>query len=1091
MSALITWPASRIRQDENNRLVTDVQINTWNSKSDGTHTHDDRYYTETEIDTKLNGKANSSHTHTKSQMTDFPASLKNPTNIVVKLNGGTTEGTNMFTYDGSTAKTINITPSGIGAAASSHSHTIANVTGLQSALDGKAASGHNHDTVYSKLRHSHAIADVTDLQDTLDGKAASSHTHTKSQITDFPSTMKNPTNIVVKLNSGTTEGTNMFTYDGSAAKTINITPSGIGAAANSHTHTIANVTGLQTALDSKAASSHSHTKSQITDFPASLKNPTNIIVKLNGGTTEGTNMFTYDGSAAKSINITPANIGAAASSHSHTIANVTGLQTALDGKAASSHTHTKDQVGLGNVDNTSDSAKNVNMATKLQTYKNESTSETYGTDYPLFAQWDSTGKIVNLLCTGYIVKVNNASVADSANAVAWNNVSGKPSAFTPSSHTHTIANVTGLQTALDGKAASSHNHAIANVTGLQDALDGKAASSHNHTKSQITDFPASLKNPTNIVVKLNGGTTEGTNMFTYDGSTAKTINITPSGIGAAAASHNHAIANVTGLQTALDGKAASSHTHAIANVTGLQTALNGKAASSHSHKDADIESIAASKITGIIGIEHIPHGALDRLVKVDDDTARFKLTTEKVQLGDTVKVVSTGLMYYVVDESKLSSEDGYEPYTAGAATAVPWSGITGKPSTFTPSSHTHTIANVTGLQTALDGKAASGHNHDTVYSKLGHTHDDRYYTETEIDTKLNGKAASSHSHTKSQITDFPASLKNPTNIIIKLNSGTTEGTNMFTYDGSTAKTINITASGIGAAAASHKHAIANITGLQTALDGKAASSHTHTKSQITDFPSTMKNPANIVVKLNSGTTEGTNMFTYDGSAAKTINITASGIGAAAASHKHDSTQIECYDIEKMYSSDYKNYKYHMLNALFAYGGNTTSGATGLGCQRIQIADLGNLTEPIKNSVTIHPSGQIIQKINNVEHIVKLPTTGGTLALKENTVSNSSQKVVNWDAATTNGYYYSTAGAVNAPESTCAYFGHVCSDGVAIMQTIYKRDDSIASDLPNMTAGAVSSDLIAESYTRMGYIYSGKIYWQGAWARIKYDIVETQ
>ena len=33
------------------------------------HTHDDRYYTESEIDTKLSGKANSSHTHTKSQKT--------------------------------------------------------------------------------------------------------------------------------------------------------------------------------------------------------------------------------------------------------------------------------------------------------------------------------------------------------------------------------------------------------------------------------------------------------------------------------------------------------------------------------------------------------------------------------------------------------------------------------------------------------------------------------------------------------------------------------------------------------------------------------------------------------------------------------------------------------------------------------------------------------------------------------------------------------------------------------------------------------------------------------------------------------------
>ena len=43
----------------------------------------------------------------------------------------------------------------------------------------------------------------------------------------------------------------------------------------------------------------------------------NLIIKLNSGTTEGTNQFTYNGSAVKNINITPANIGAASSSHDH------------------------------------------------------------------------------------------------------------------------------------------------------------------------------------------------------------------------------------------------------------------------------------------------------------------------------------------------------------------------------------------------------------------------------------------------------------------------------------------------------------------------------------------------------------------------------------------------------------------------------------------------------------------------------------------------------------------------------------------------------------------------------------------------------
>lgn len=51
----------------------------------------------------------------------------------------------------------------------------------------------------------------------------------------------------------------------------------------------------------------------------------------------------------------------------------------------------------------------------------------------------------------------------------------------------------------------------------------------------------------------------------------------------AAATHTHAISDVTGLQDALDGKAATSHTHAISDVTGLDTALAGKADSDHNH----------------------------------------------------------------------------------------------------------------------------------------------------------------------------------------------------------------------------------------------------------------------------------------------------------------------------------------------------------------------------------------------------------------------------------------------------------------------------------------------------------------------------
>ena len=43
-------------------------------------------------------------------------------------------------------------------------------------------------------------------------------------------------NLIIQLNNGTTEGTNKFTYNGSGAKTVNITPAGIGAANSSHNH---------------------------------------------------------------------------------------------------------------------------------------------------------------------------------------------------------------------------------------------------------------------------------------------------------------------------------------------------------------------------------------------------------------------------------------------------------------------------------------------------------------------------------------------------------------------------------------------------------------------------------------------------------------------------------------------------------------------------------------------------------------------------------------------------------------------------------------------------------------------------------------
>lgn len=141
---------------------------------------------------------------------------------------------------------------------------------------------------------------------------------------------------------------------------------------------------------------------------------------------------------------------------------------------------------------------------------------------------------------------------------------------------------------------------------------------------------------------------------------------------------------------------ANQSTNATANIT-VPTAVSEL--TNDSGYLTSSSNLDASKLTsGTVDIERLPQGALERLVKVANEAARYALTTADVQLGDTVQQLDTGIMYVVTDTDHLDSAAGYTEYTAGTAASVPWSGVTGKP-TFAAVATSGAYSDLTGTPT--------------------------------------------------------------------------------------------------------------------------------------------------------------------------------------------------------------------------------------------------------------------------------------------------------------------------------------------------------------------------------------------------------
>lgn len=204
---------------------------------------------------------------------------------------------------------------------------------------------------------------------------------------------------------------------------------------------------------------------------------------------------------------------------------------------------------------------------------------TYAID-PVSASTIMDGVVVD----GTTIKKENGKLVavggGEAGSVAWGNISGKPSVFATN-----IANITDLHSSWDSVLAAQKPAwltavSIATISDLNSGWDAllKAAPS-----AYVTRWPtiSEVTGKQNLVVKLNGGTTEGTNQFTYNATGAKTINITPAGIGAAASSHNHSWSNITsGKPTTLAGYGITDGVNSV-SVTGTGNAITSASISGH------------------------------------------------------------------------------------------------------------------------------------------------------------------------------------------------------------------------------------------------------------------------------------------------------------------------------------------------------------------------------------------------------------------------------------------------------------------------------------------------------------------------------
>lgn len=325
-----------------------------------------------------------------------------------------------------------------------------------------------------------------------------------------------------------------------------------------------------------------------------------------------------------------------------------------------------------------------------------------------------------------------------------------------------------------------YGNSYSSEVSLQDKLDDidatvaqKANATHNQSANTITGL--STVATTGLYNDLEGAPSSlpanGGNADTVDNKHASDF---------ATASHTHT------------QYASARHTHAQSDITGLADALSGKANANHTHN------YAAATHT-------------HTLDSVSETTDKKIMTAEE---RDKLSGIAENANNYTHPASHAAN---MITGLSTVATSGKYSDLSGKPTSMTPTAHTHAQSDVTGLADALAGKAAANHTHSAVTTT---TNGMMIASDKQ---KLDGIAAGANK----TVVDSTMSSTSTNPVQNKVVNSALSGKANATHTHAQSDVTGLTSALNSKANQTHTHAQSDVTGLSTALEGKADSDHTH------------------------------------------------------------------------------------------------------------------------------------------------------------------------------------------------------------------------------------------------------------------------